>query len=186
VNWVRLDFISSILLLVIDDVAFLPVLYPVLNAKDFRLSVSGRADDSVKAGIDQHFLADKAGEGVYRPRLSRDAAVDIHVASQDADSSPGGVDDGILFGMDAAAQLIALAVGNVELVPEAEAVFKAVLGFPRRPNVTGGDNLVILDDDRSYGAPKAGAAPCNFFGNAQIILVFGDSFRFHNISSSLW
>ena len=162
----KISVISPILLLIIDDVAFLPVLHPVFNAKDFHLSVCGRTDDALESGIDDHLLADEAGESVYRLRISRDAAVDVHRASEEADSGPGGVDDGVLLGMDAAAELIALAVGNVELIPEAEAVFKAVLGFPRRAHIAGGDDLVVFDDDCSYGAAKAGAAPRNFFGDA--------------------
>ena len=88
---------------VIQNVGFLPVLNPIADAENFHLSVCGRADDTIKASIDDHFLADKTGEGVYRLVFSRNAAMDIHVTTQKADSGPGSIDDGILFGMDAPA-----------------------------------------------------------------------------------
>ncbi len=157
---------------VVEDIAFLPILDPVADLEGFHLSVGSGTDDADEAGVDQHLFTDKTGEGVYRLELSRSAAVNVHVASEEADSGPGSVDDRILFGVDASAEFIALAVGNIQLVPEAEAVFEAVFRFPWRSDVSGGDDLVVADDNRADRAAKTGASSGDFCGNSQIILVF--------------
>jgi len=64
---------------VIDDVFLLPILDPIAHPESFHLSVCGRADDAIQAGVDDHFFADKAGEGVYRLGFSRQAAENVHV-----------------------------------------------------------------------------------------------------------
>lgn len=156
---------------VVDDISFSPFLHPVAHAESFHLSVCCGADDPVQAGVDDHLLADEAGERVYRLEFAGSAAVDVHISTQEADSGTGRIDDCVLLSMDAPAEFIALAVGNVQLVSEAGTMFKAVLCFPRRSHVPCGNDLVVADDDRPYGAAETSAAPGDFFSDAQIILV---------------
>ncbi len=156
---------------VVDDISIPPVLDPVVHAENFHLPVRCGADDPVQTGVDDHLLADEAGERIYRLEFAGSTAVNVHVSTQEADSGTGRVNDRVLLSVDAPAEFIPLAVRNVQLVPEAGAVLEAVLGFPRRSHISCGNDLVVADDDRSYGAAETGAAPGDFFGNAQIILI---------------
>jgi len=156
---------------VVYDVSFTPVLDPVAHAENFHFPVRCRTDDPVQTGVDNHLLADEAGERIYRLEFAGSAAVDVHISTQKADSGTGRIDDRVLLSVDAPAEFIPLAVRDVQLIPEAGAMLEAVLGFPRRSHVSCGNDLVVADDDRSYRAAETGAAPGDFFGNAQIILI---------------
>ena len=84
----------------------------------------------------------RAGGGVAPDEVERAAD---HVA-------PGGGDDGVGLGVHAAAQLIALAAGDVELLTVAVAELGAVDAPARRAVVARGEDLVVLDDDRAVFA----------------------------------
>jgi len=146
------------LTLVVNNIALLPFLYPISDLEDLHISVLCRADNPIEAGIDDHFFTDKAREGVYGLLGFVDTPKNIHISTEEADSSASGVDDGILFGVDASAELIAVTVGDVQFITEARAVFEAVFGFSRSPNISCGYDLVVPDDDGPDGAAEAGAS----------------------------
>ena len=110
---------SAVLLLVVYDISCLPILDPCGDAEYFHFSLDRRRNNTLDAGINDHFFADKTGNGVDGFPCSEDSAVDIHVAAEKAHAGTGSVDDGVLFGMNASAELVSLAVGDVELVPQA-------------------------------------------------------------------
>ena len=171
-------------MLVIDDIGFLPVFDPVLDPEDLILVICRGTNDAVDAGVDDHFFADKTGEGVDRLFFSIIAAVEVHVSPQQADTSPGGVDDGVLLGVDTPAELIALTVGDVELIAEANSVLIAVLGLPGRPPIACGDDLVVADNKGADRAAEAAGPPRDFLSNPQVIVILGYSLGFHaNFSS---
>ena len=84
---------------------------------------------------------------------------------------PGGGDNGVGLGMHAAAELIALAGGHLELLPGAAAQIDAVLAAPGRAVIAGRDDLVIADDDRAILAPQTGGAFQHALRNIQIIVL---------------
>jgi hypothetical protein len=169
---------------VIDNIPFLPVPCPFAHQEDVDPTIFLGADDAIKAAVDDHFLTYKTGEGVDRFVFPVDAAEDIHIASQEANPRPGSVDNGVLFGVDAAAELVALAVGDFEFVSKTKSMFEAVLGFSWGSHVSRGDDLVIPDYDGTYRTTKAGAPSGYLFGNPEIVFIFGNSLCFHrNLSS---
>ena len=85
--------------------------------------------------------------------------------------APRGGDDGIGLGVDAAAELIALTAGDVELLAVAVAELRAVDAAARRAVVAGGEDLVVLDDDCAVFAPQAGRAVEHRVGNVEIVFV---------------
>ena len=91
------------MLLVIDDVGFLPVAYPVAYFIHLEFSIRRRTYHTVQAGVDDHFLADKTGERIDRAFCFRYTSKNVHIPTQKADASPGCIDDGVLFSMHAAA-----------------------------------------------------------------------------------
>ena len=103
-------------------------------------------DDPLDAGVDDHFRADDAG---LRRAVQR--------ASLDAAAHAGRLDDGVLLRVQAPAQLVHLAGGHVELLAQAAGLFAVpdALGYAV---VAGGDDAVILYDDRPHPSAQAGAA----------------------------
>ena len=85
--------------------------------------------------------------------------------------APRGGDDGVGLGVDAAAELIALTARNIELLAVAVAELRAVDAAARRAVVAGGEDLVVLDDDRAVFAPQAGRAVEHRVGNVEIVFV---------------
>jgi hypothetical protein len=73
--------ILTILVAIIENIAFLPILGPVAHPENFHFTVCCRADHTVKAGIYDHFLANKTGECIYCFIFSENTAVDVYVAS---------------------------------------------------------------------------------------------------------
>lgn len=124
-----LSLFLAVLLIVIENITFIPILNPITNPENLHFAVCCRADYTIEAGINNHFLADETGESVYWGIFSVNSAVDVNVASKQADASSGSVDDGILLGVNASTQFIPLAMGDVKLVSKAVPVFEAVLGF---------------------------------------------------------
>ena len=154
------------ILIVDDDEMVLMAVNELLKQEGYEVhTVFSGADYTVNTGIDNHFLADITGESVYPFVFSSNTAVDVHIASQEADAGTGSIDDGVLFGMDAPAELVALAVWYFQLISQAEAMFEAVFGFPWRSHVSCGDYLVITDDDGSYGSTEAGASLSDLMRN---------------------
>jgi len=92
-----------VLMGIIQNVGLLPVSYPVFHQKDLESAQGRRADHAAQTGIYDHFFADEAGEGVNFLAGPGIATVNEHIAAQQADSGPGGVDDGVLLGMNRSA-----------------------------------------------------------------------------------
>ena len=66
---------------VVEDIPIHPFLSPIADAEDFHLAVLCGTDDAAQTCVDDHFLADEAGKGIYRLELSGYAAVDVHVSA---------------------------------------------------------------------------------------------------------
>lgn len=164
---------------VIENIPFLPVSYPVAHQEDIHSSIFGGADDAIEAGVDDHLFTDKTGESVDGFIFSIDTAVDIYIASEEANSCSSSVDNGVLFGMDATAELIALAMGDFEFISKAKTVFETILSFSRSSRVSCGNDLVASDNDSANRETEAGAPSSHFFSNVEIVSVFGNSFSFH-------
>ena len=171
-------------MLVIENIPFLPISYPVADQEDIHSSIFGRTDDTIETGIDDHLFTDKTGESVDGFIFSIDTAIDIHVASEKAYSCSSSVNDGVLFGMDTTAELVALAMWYFKFVSKAKAVFKTILGFSGSPRVSCGNDLVASDDDGADQATEAGAPSGHFFGNVEIVFIFGNFLGFHKNFSS--
>ena len=133
---------------VVYDISFFPFFDPVAHAENFHLRVRCGADDTIQTSVDDHFLTDEAGESINWLEFVNSTSVDVHVSTQEADSSTGCVNDRVLFSVDAPTEFIALAVRDVQFVPEAGTMLEAVLGFPRGSHISCGNDLVIADDDR--------------------------------------
>ena len=167
---------------VVEDISLLPLLDPIADLENLHLFVCRRADDAVEARIDDHLLADVTGDGVDRLVFVWNASIDVHVSAQKTDPRSGSVDDGVLFRMDTATQLVSLPVRNFELIPQAEAVFEAVPGFSGSSCVSRGNDLIISDDDGADGTAETGAPLGNFLGNTQIVFFFAYSFLFSSVN----
>ena len=79
--------------------------------------------------------------------------------------------------MDGAAQLIALAAGDFQLLPDAIAQLVAVDAPSGGTVVAGGDDLVIADDDRAIVAAAAGGAFQHGLSNIEIVICFINTFH---------
>ena len=152
-------------MLVVHDIVFLPVLDPISDQEDLYLSFLGGANDAIEASIDDHLLADEAGKSVKRFIFSQFAGVQIHVSAEKTDTGARSVDDGVLLRMNTPTQLIAVPMWNVQLIPQAIAMFETVFGFSWSTCVTCADDLVIANDDSPDGPAKTGAVKGDFSGN---------------------
>jgi hypothetical protein len=146
-----------VLMLVVDDIAFFPLVDPIAHFKNGNFFFLSRADHMLEPGIDDHFFADKAGKSIDGTIFSGYAAVEIHISSEQTNACPSRINDGILFGMNTPAQLITLTVGDLQLISKAIAMLEAVLCFSRGPGISCADDLIITDDDGSNDPPEAGA-----------------------------
>ena len=104
---------------VVDDVFFLPVFDPLEDMENHYFILCSGTDNSIQPAVDYHFFTDETGDGVDGFRLTRGAAENVHISAQEADSGPGGVDNGVLFSMHTAAEFVSLSVRYVEFVTEA-------------------------------------------------------------------
>src|SRR3989338_6399149 len=123
---------------------------PVLLAQNLfgkRVVVIAVVYDRGDAGVEDHLGADDARE-----------AVAIERRPLDADAELRGLRDGVLFGVRPAADLVPLAGGNAELLPQAPAAFRAVRHTLRRAVVPGRELLLVLGDHRPHLPPQAGRA----------------------------
>src|SRR4030042_1627571 len=133
----------SILMRIIEDVGLGPFLSPPGDPEGSLPAPGRRADDPGEAGVDDHLLADKTGKGIDRLVLTVNGPVDVHVAPEEAYPCQGGVDDGVLFGVDAAAEFVAFPVGDAEPVAEAKAVLLAAPRVAPGGGGTGRAELVV-------------------------------------------
>lgn len=128
---------------------------PVLHVQNV-VGRGGAADDDLrKTGVDDHPAAHRAGEQV-RDQLARgDVAPGQIDRAADALAARGG-DDGVHLGVDAAAELIALAGGDAEPFADAVAEVDAVAAAARCAVVARGNDLVVADDERPGVRAAAG------------------------------
>jgi len=103
----------------------------------------------VDAGIDDHLGADYTGH-----------CGAIEGGAIDIDAVTGGLDNGILLGVQAAAEFVALSRGDIETFPQAAAGI-AVRDAGRYPVVSGGQDIALLDKQ----SPNLSAQACGTGGN---------------------
>ena len=84
--------------------------------------------------------------------------------------APCGGDDGVGLGVDAAAELIALAARHLQLFTGTVMQLIAVGTAAGGANIAGGDDGIILDDDCAEITAQAGAPPGNSFCDIQIVI----------------
>jgi hypothetical protein len=157
---------SAVLMFVVNDVVFFPVVDPIVGAEYQYIAVFSRAEDACQSGIDDHFFADETWDGIDSPALFDCLSGNIDITAKKTDSRSCGVDDCILFGMNASAEFISVSVGYVEFVTETGAVLKTGFGFPWSADITCGNNLIIADDDGTDRAAEACASFGHFLGNS--------------------
>ena len=87
---------------------------------------------------------------------------------------PGGGDNGVGLGMDAAAQLVPLAPGDLHGLPGAVAQVRAVGPAPGGAIIAGGDDLVVFNDDGAVEPAQAGGPLQNGLGDVEIIVFLAD------------
>ena len=112
-------------------------------------------------GAGGRFRIIAAGGGVAPDKIERRAH---HVA-------PRGGNDGVCLGVDAAAELVPLSGGDVQLAPGAAAEIGTVAPSARGAVVAGGDDLVVTHDDRAELPPETGAALQSGLGNVEIVIL---------------
>jgi hypothetical protein len=121
--------------------------------------------DSGDPGIDEHFGTD--GTGMVRA---------IQDGSGDRNPVVSGLDDGILFGVEPPAQLMAFARGNGSEFTKA-ADIKAMVQTGRRTVVTRGQDLLVLHKDGSHLPPEARGPFGHEMGDVHKVLVPGRTVR---------
>lgn len=123
-------------------------------------------------GIDDHAGADAAG-----------LVGAIQSGAADACAIYRRLDDGILFGMHAAAKLVFFPGGHLELLAQAAGLF-AVQGVFWAAIVSGGNQLIVFYQSGAYFAAQAGAAlGCEYRHLHEIFLPAG---AFHFCTSFVW
>jgi hypothetical protein len=157
---------SAVLLFVVNDVVFFPVVDPIVGAEYQYIAVFSRAEDAFQSGIDDHFFADETWDGIDSPVFFYCLPIYIDISAKKTDSRSCGVDDGILFGMNAPAEFITMSVRYVEFVTETGTVLKTGFGFPWGADISCGYNLIIADDDGPDRAAEARASFGDFLGNS--------------------
>ena len=123
---------------------------PVLHVQNVVGRGSAADDDLRKTGVDDHPAAHRAGEQVGDQLARGDVAPGQIDRAADALAARGG-DDGVHLGVDAAAELIALAGGDAEPFADAVAEVDAVAAVVAR-----GNDLVVADDERPGVRAAAG------------------------------
>lgn len=126
-------------------------------------------DDFFDAGVDEHFGADDAGcvgaveDGVF-----------------DGDAEDGGLYDGVLFGVEAAADFVSLALGYVHLFAEAADFFAVFESFGCAV-VAGAEDVFVFDEDGADFASEAGAACGDEVCHFHEVFIVGWSFFGHGV-----
>ena len=125
--------------------------------------------DVFHAAVDEHFAALQAG--VRRT---------VDIAPQNGDTVRRGLDDAVLPGVGAAADLMALSRGDMQFVPEA-ADIEAVAHAGGRAVVSGGQDALVLDEDAPDPAADAGGALADHIGDAHEIFRPGQALWHGNL-----
>jgi len=157
---------STVLMFVVNDVVFFPIVDPIVGAECQYIAVFSRTDDAFQSGVNDHFFADETWDGIDSPVLLDRLSIDIDIPAKKTDSRSCGIDNGILFGMNAPAEFITVSVWYVEFVTETGAVLKTGFGFPWGADISCGYDLIIADDDGTDGAAEARASFCHFLGDS--------------------
>ena len=142
---------------------------------DDAVGVSPRSDhDLMDPGIDDLPFAHGTGHGVGKQFVGPCVTPDKIECGADHVAPGSGNDRGGLR-MDASAQLVPLAGGNVQRLPGTDPYIGTVFSAPRGTVVTGGDDFVIPDDQCAVLSPQAGRTLQNGVCNTQIIIMFAGS-----------
>ena len=141
--------------------ATLGLLLLVRKGNVFRCSVD-HPDAASDTGVRDKPPADDAG-GRIRIRPVTFQTDDIDGAANHVASSGG--DDCVLFGVYSDTQFVSFALGDVQLLAFAEASVDTVGFAARRSVVAGGDDFVVIDDNRTIAPAQAGAAGGHFAGD---------------------
>ena len=131
-------------------------------------------DDALDTGVDDQAAAHGAGGGVG-DQLAVLGVAAGHVQGGAQGVLTGGRNDAVGLGVDAAAQLVALAGGDVQCFAGAVFQIGAVLAATGGAVVAGGNDLVVLDDDGAVDAAQAGGPLQNGLGDIQIVVFLADT-----------
>src|SRR5450631_1930153 len=123
------------------------------------------------AGVDQHFGADHARHG---------GAVESRTINNDAVA--GGLDDGILFSVQPAAELVTLSRWHVQLRTQTAGLF-TVADAGRDSVVAGGQDVAVLDQNGADTPAQTGGAGGYQSGDIDKILVPGGALHMSSIPS---
>jgi len=124
-------------------------------------------DDGGDAGIDQHLGADDTGHiGAVQCRTI------------DVDAVPGGLDDGILLGMQTATEFMAFAGRNIKPFPQTTGVV-AMADTGRHSIITGSQDVPLLDQNGADLPAQTGGAGSYQAGNVHEVLIPG--WALHNL-----
>ena len=121
------DIFSIVIISISEDTAErIVVVYPGLNVYDAEVLGVISDDDLRDTRVYYHTLAHHAAVGARHQRAILGIGAD-HVEGPAQHLVAGGVDDGIGLGVDRAAHFVALAAGDVQLVPHTVGKIDAVL-----------------------------------------------------------
>ena len=138
-------------------------LFQHLHRQDIRIAIL--IDHLLNSCINDHLRANNA-------RMVRT----IQGSSPDLDAMVGSLDNRILLGMKAAAELVSLSGRNSLFLSEATNI-QTVFHPGRSSIVTCGQNLLILDEDSPHLSPQAGGSFGNEVSNIHEIFFPGGSMR---------
>src|SRR5512133_4038924 len=127
------------------------------------IGIALAVDHGGYSGVDDHFCADDTG---HRGAV-QGGAVNVGAVL-------GGLDDGVLLGVQAAAELVALPGRDIE--PLAQAAGRITVGNAgRNPVVSGGQDVAILDQHSTNLSAQTGGAGGHQVGDIHEILIPGGS-----------
>ena len=142
---------------------------PFLHIDDIICRLGPADDDLGQAGVDDHAAAHgawlQARQQFAAGNLPRD---DIH-RTADALAARGG-DDRVRLGVNAAAELVPLAGGDIQTVTDTVAQLGAVAAAAGRAVVACGDDLVVADDQCAVGSAQAGGSLQNRFCYIELVV----------------
>src|SRR5699024_5220873 len=151
------------------------VLFDPLPNRDHHVVLGAGADDHLlQPGVDNHPAAHGAGGGVGEDGAGG-GVLPRQVQGTPHHVPPGGGDDGVGLGVDAAAQLVPLSPGDPHGLPGAVAQIHAVSPAPGRPVVAGGDDLVVLDNDGAVAPAQTGGPADDRLGDVQVVVLLTDA-----------
>ena len=146
------------------------ILDPVADRDGPVFCLRGPDHDLLDAGVDDLPFAHRAAHRVAEQLVG--AGIPADQIDRRADHvPPRGRDDGVRLGMDAAAQLVALAGGDVQGFAGADPQVAAVAASARRAVVAGRDDFVVAHDNGAVFPPKTGRALQNRVGDVEVIVL---------------